>query len=81
MRTSLIVLCCFLGGMVAQEASAAFKVKHFPPCPEGIVDKKTVRMPRLRIDPLSHLPAGTILPSQCLSRDVLVAECERDHRT
>ena len=41
MRTSLIVLSFFFGGMVAQEASAAFKIKHFPPCAEGVVDNKT----------------------------------------
>ena len=31
-------------------------------------------MSRLRIDPLSYLSSGTILPSQCFPRDVLVAE-------
>ena len=41
MRTCLIVLSFFFGGMVAQEASAAFKIKHFPPCAEGAVDNKT----------------------------------------
>jgi hypothetical protein len=29
-------------------------------------------MPRFRIDALSYLSSGTILPSQCLSRNVLV---------
>ena len=38
---SVFVLSCFVVGMVSQEASAALKIKHFPPCPEGVVDKMT----------------------------------------
>ena len=37
-RMSVIVLSCVIAGMVAQKASAAIKL---PPCPEGVVDKKT----------------------------------------
>jgi hypothetical protein len=40
MRMSVIVLLCFLVGMEAQETSAAIRLKHFPPCPEGVVEKK-----------------------------------------
>ena len=41
MRMSVIVLSCLFAGMAAQEASAAIRLKHFPPCPEGVVEKKT----------------------------------------
>jgi hypothetical protein len=40
MRISIIVLSCFLAAMVAQEASAAIEILHFPSCPEGVVDKR-----------------------------------------
>jgi hypothetical protein len=40
MKTYVIALSCFLAGTMPQEASAAFQIKHFPPCPEGVVDKK-----------------------------------------
>ena len=41
MRMFVIVLSCFVTGMAAQEASAAIRLKqHFPPCPEGVVEKK-----------------------------------------
>ena len=38
---SIIVLSCFLAAIAAREASASFQIRHFPPCPEGVVDKKT----------------------------------------
>ena len=40
MRMSVIVLSCFVTAMAAEEASAAIRLKHFPPCPDGIVEKK-----------------------------------------
>ena len=41
MRMSVVVFSCLLTAMMAQEASAAFKIMHFPPCPaEGVVDKE-----------------------------------------
>ena len=41
MRMSIVVFSFLLAAMAAQEASAAFKIKHFPPCPEGVIDKET----------------------------------------
>lgn len=41
MRMSIVVFSFLLAAMAAQEASAAFKIKHFPPCPNGVVGKKT----------------------------------------
>ena len=41
MKISIVVFSCLLTAMVAQDASAALKIMHFPPCPEGVVDKKT----------------------------------------
>ena len=41
-RTCVIALSCFLAGTMPQAASAAFQIKHFPPCPEGVVDKRRV---------------------------------------
>ena len=42
MKMSVVVLCV-LAGMEAQEASAAIRLKHIPPCPEGVVEKKVCR--------------------------------------
>jgi hypothetical protein len=42
MRVPLAVLC-FLAGMVVQDASAAVRLKHIPPCPEGVVEEKVCR--------------------------------------
>jgi hypothetical protein len=39
MKMSL-ALSCLLLAIAAQESSAAVKFMHFPPCPDGIVDKK-----------------------------------------
>jgi hypothetical protein len=41
MRMSAVVLSCFFTVLVAQGASAALRIKHFPPCPEGAVHEKT----------------------------------------
>ena len=41
MRISIIVLSPGFTCLLAQDASAAIKVKHFPRCPDGVVDKNT----------------------------------------
>jgi hypothetical protein len=41
MRTSVIALSLFLAGTMPEAASAAFQIRHFPPCPEGVIRKKT----------------------------------------
>jgi len=40
MKIPLIVLFCFVVGTFTHEASAAVRLKHFPPCPEGVAEKK-----------------------------------------
>jgi hypothetical protein len=37
---SVIVSLCLVVGMAAQGASAAVRLKHIPPCPDGVVEKK-----------------------------------------
>ena len=72
---SIIVLSCFLAATAAREASASFQIRHFPLCPaDGVEDKKTCECRAFVDDPLSHLSSRTTLPSQCLSRHVLVDE-------
>jgi hypothetical protein len=41
MRLVVVLLSCLLTAAPMQQARAAFNVRHFPPCPEGVVDKKT----------------------------------------
>jgi hypothetical protein len=38
---SIIVLSCILAAIAAREASASFQIRHFPSCPDGVVDKRT----------------------------------------
>jgi hypothetical protein len=40
MRMSAIVLSCFFTVLLVGEASAALRIKHFPPCPEDAVVEK-----------------------------------------
>jgi hypothetical protein len=35
-----VIAACLFAAMAAQESSAAVKIMHFPPCPDGVVDKK-----------------------------------------
>ena len=40
MKISAIVIVCCVACLAPQEASAAIRLKHLAPCPEGLVDKK-----------------------------------------
>jgi hypothetical protein len=40
MKMSVIAFACLFVAMVAHQSSAAARVLHFPPCPDGVVDKK-----------------------------------------
>ena len=40
MKMSVVALSCLFLAMAVYQSSAAARVLHFPPCPDGVVDKK-----------------------------------------